>query len=94
MVALRGQNARISRSHRESPPLQDEAVEVWRCTQRQVQVRLSADQIDDLVSAYKAGAPCRDLAERFGINESTVYSHLKRRRVSKRLFAKNVLVTA
>lgn len=44
--------------------------------------------MDELIAAYQAGTPCRDLAERFGINESTVFAHLKRRGVERRPFRK------
>ena len=44
--------------------------------------------MDELIAAYQAGSPCGDLAERFGINESTVFAHLKRRGVERWPFRK------
>lgn len=44
--------------------------------------------MDKLIEAYEAGAPCQELAERFEINESTVFAHLKRRSVDRRPFRK------
>jgi len=77
----------MERPVRESPPLQDEVVQAWRA-ERQVQVRLSPKAVDDLIEAYLGGTPCARLAERFGVNESTVFSHLKRRGVERRPFRK------
>jgi transposase-like protein len=68
--------------------LDDEVVEAWRDDQRQKQVRLSPQAVDDLLAAYRAGTPCHELALRFGINESTVFAHLKRWRVERRPFRK------
>lgn len=88
MVALRVHGARIRRPVQTSPPLQDEVVEEWREGKRQKQVRLTVDQVDELIDAYETGSPCHELAERFGINESTVFAHLKRRKVERRPFRK------
>ena len=88
-MALREQSARIGRPVREAPPLEDEVVEGWRkVKQRQQQTRLDEQAVDDLVAAYKAGSPYRELVERFGINESTVVAHLQRRGVERRTFRK------
>lgn len=51
---------------------------------RQRQVRLTAGQVDDLVEAYRVGASYRDLMAQFGIGETTVWAHLRRRGVPKR----------
>lgn len=40
--------------------------------------------MDELVEAYRAGATYQDLMTRFGIGETTVWSHLRRRGVPKR----------
>lgn len=91
MVALRGRSARMSRQG-EVPPLDDEPPgqgsfppDGWH---RQKQVRLGDEAVDELIAAYQAGTPCQELAERFGINESTVFAHLKRRGVERRPFRK------
>lgn len=72
----------------DSPLLVDETVESWRREKRQSQVRLTSEAVDDLVEAYQSGTPCADLAARFGINESTVFAHLKRRKVERRPYRK------
>ena len=51
--------------------------------QRQKQVRLRSDQVDELVAAYLAGAPQHELAARFGIHDTAVRAHLRRRSVLK-----------
>lgn len=50
----------------------------------QRQIRLTEDEIDDLVSAHLDGASSRELAARFGIHRTTVIAHLKRRGVPRR----------
>lgn len=88
IAALRVHGARIRRPVNASPPLQDEVVEEWREIRRQKQVRLTVEQVDDLIAAYEAGSSCHDLATQFGVNESTVFAHLRRRRVERRPFRK------
>lgn len=44
--------------------------------------RLSSAQVDELVADHLAGVPGPETARRFGINESTVYDHLRRRNVA------------
>jgi transposase-like protein len=51
---------------------------------RQVQRRLTEDEVDRLVDAYLAGATIGDLAARFGIHEHTVSAHLERKGVRRR----------
>lgn len=72
----------------QSPPAEDEVIEEWRTTERQQQTRLAPDQVDALIAAYLAGTPCKELAARFEVNESTVFAHLTRRRVERRPFRK------
>lgn len=60
---------------------------VWR-RDRQKQVRLSREVVDVLIEAYRSGVPCAELGVQFGINESTVFAHLKRRGVERRPFRK------
>ena len=89
-MALAAQNARMKRAR--TLPLYE-----WEQTEqpgykfsrpRQKQVRLREQQIDQLVERYQAGASCRSLAREFGVNESTVFGHLKRRGVPRRAFRK------
>ena len=87
-MALREQTARMNRQVSGPPLVEDDAVEAWRREQRQVQRRLSPATVDDLVAAYQDGVSCAELAERFRINESTVFAHLKRRKVGRRPFRK------
>lgn len=68
--------------------MDDALVEAWREEKRQKQVRLSPQAVDELVAAYRAGTACQELALRFGVNESTVFAHLKRRSVERRPFRK------
>ena len=63
-------------------------MEEWRESTRQKQVRLTTGQVDELIAAYLAGAPCRELATCYGVNESTVFAHLKRHKVERRPFRK------
>lgn len=44
----------------------------------QSQRRLSPEELDDLVSAYVAGATVKDLATRFGVHRHTIAAHLDR----------------
>jgi transposase-like protein len=78
----------MDRGAPDSPLLVDEVVESWRREKRQLQVRLASEAVDDLVVAYRSGTPCAELGEQFGINESTVFAHLKRRGVERRPFRK------
>jgi DNA-directed RNA polymerase specialized sigma24 family protein len=55
-----------------------------RPRRRQVQVRLSDNQITDLVAAYRDGTKINDLAKSFAINRTTVLAHLKRAKVPQR----------
>ena len=48
---------------------------------RQRQVRLSTERVDELVELYRSGASKAELARVFGINETTVRAHLRRRAV-------------
>jgi DNA invertase Pin-like site-specific DNA recombinase len=50
----------------------------------QVQTRLAAAQVEQLVAEYQAGTTTRELAERYGINRVTVFEHLKRAGVPRR----------
>ncbi len=52
-------------------------------TQRQKQVRLRTDQVDELVDLYLAGALQQELTARFGIHDTTLRAHLRRRGVLK-----------
>jgi IS30 family transposase len=45
---------------------------------------LSADQVQELTTAYARGVAINDLADRFGINRSTVLEHLKRSQTRRR----------
>jgi len=46
---------------------------------RQVQVRLTPGEVDNLVQARKAGESILKLAETFGVGRTTVMRHLRRR---------------
>jgi hypothetical protein len=48
------------------------------------QRRLDAEEITELVAAYKAGRSIRDLATVFGIHRTTVGDHLSRQGVARR----------
>lgn len=82
-MALREHSARIGRPPSYTPELHDEAVQEWRSIKRQQQTRLKSDEVDQLVASYQAGASCRELATEFGVNETTVRSHLSRRDVPR-----------
>lgn len=45
---------------------------------RQVQIRLTKAEVDELVKARQGGALIKELAEQFGIHRTTVMAHLKR----------------
>lgn len=47
-------------------------------TSRQAQTRLSADELDRLATAYFHGAKISELAEKHGINRTTVMEHIAR----------------
>jgi hypothetical protein len=51
---------------------------------RQEQRRLAADQIDEVVARYVDGASIDALAREYGINRTTVISHLERNGVERR----------
>jgi DNA-binding CsgD family transcriptional regulator len=51
---------------------------------RQAQVRLSADEIAELVAAYEAGATQQELATQFQIHRGTVAAHLDRAGITNR----------
>lgn len=79
------QSARYSRTVVAPPPLEDQAVTEWITRpNRQKQVRLTADQVDELIAAYRAGASWLDLSAQFGIGQTTVWAHLRRREEPKR----------
>jgi len=52
------------------------------------QGRLRPPDIDALVDRYRAGDTINELADRFGINRTTVIAHLDRRDVERRAIAK------
>lgn len=85
LVGLREQSAR----HCAPPSLPhvtgDAAKPAMRTSPRQKQVRLRPDQVDNLVADFVAGGTYAQLAERFGIGETTVWAHLRRRGVRKNL---------
>lgn len=83
-MALRGQGAKARRTATEAPPLENQDAVQWSNRSRQKQVRLGAEQVTALVAAYRNGAPLRELAESFGVHESTVRGHLVRNGVAKR----------
>jgi hypothetical protein len=56
--------------------------------QLQRQIRLPREQIVELVRQFEAGTPASALASRFGVNESTVLSHLKRAGVERSSYRK------
>jgi len=49
-----------------------------------VQRRLSEHDVDEIVSAYLDGSSIDSLAERVGVNRTTIISHLDRRGVERR----------
>lgn len=51
---------------------------------RQVQRRLPASTIDELVEAYHEGASVPQLVKRYSISRVTVLSHLERRGIPRR----------
>ncbi|MEO7573630.1 MAG: hypothetical protein ABIX10_14455 [Acidimicrobiales bacterium] len=55
---------------------------------KQIQRRLPAEQILELVRQYEAGAPVFELAEIFEIDQSTVHGHLNRQNVPRRPYRK------
>ena len=56
--------------------------------QRQVQHRLSSEQVAELVSQYCSGVSLVELARTFGVHESTVRAQLRRNEVEPRSFRK------
>jgi DNA-binding NarL/FixJ family response regulator len=51
---------------------------------RQEQRRLTPDEVDELVRAYRDGATLKALTNRFGVCRTTVSAHLERRGVPRR----------
>jgi hypothetical protein len=51
---------------------------------KQIQCRLSPDQVTDLVQRYQAGELLHELATEFGVHRETASRHLKRRGVDSR----------
>lgn len=51
---------------------------------RQVQRRLTTDEIDELLEAYVAGESVRDIAARHGVHRTTVIGHVTRRGIPRR----------
>lgn len=89
VVALAGQSARKSRQIESPPPIGESpghgADDTVRApSQRQKQVRLRPEQVDELVEAYVAGALQQELCTRFGIHDTTLRAHLRRRGALKR----------
>lgn len=87
LEALLRQCARMSPPEVCSPP-EEESPGQARPAARQRQVRLTIEQIDQLVEAYQAGASWPELSLQFGIGRTTVWGHLRRRGVPKRKFHK------
>ncbi len=52
--------------------------------ERQLQRRLTAEQVDQLLSEYRAGASMKDLADQWRLHRSTVAAHLGRAGVALR----------
>jgi hypothetical protein len=52
--------------------------------QRQVQRRLTPEQVDQLVAEYQAGDDMKVLADRWRVHRTTVAGHLRRGRVTLR----------
>ena len=57
-------------------------------TTHRTQRQLRGVDVDALVDHYQAGDTIRQLADRFGINRTTVIAHLDRRGVQRRAIAK------
>jgi DNA-directed RNA polymerase specialized sigma24 family protein len=53
-------------------------------TRKQVQHRLNADEVDELVKRYRAGAKVGELAANFGVHRDTVSEQLDRQGVARR----------
>ena len=49
------------------------------------QTFLTPSEIDDLVADYEAGSSVQELAEKYDIHRATVFAHLQRREVPRRL---------
>lgn len=86
MVALQGRNARMKSPYTNEASIEqaDQGPPVPSHQGRQRQVRLSAERVDELVELYRSGASKAELARVFGINETTVRAHLRRRAVEHR----------
>ncbi len=59
-------------------------VSVKAVSERQVQRRLTAEQVDQLLSEYRAGATMNDLAKRWRLHRTTVAAHLRQAGVALR----------
>ncbi|HEX4492092.1 MAG TPA: helix-turn-helix domain containing protein [Acidimicrobiia bacterium] len=55
-----------------------------RVRQRQTQIHLTSDQVDDLITSHLDGESIAELAARFGIHRTTVMKHLDRAGVERR----------
>lgn len=55
---------------------------------RQRQVRLSDAQVTDLVNDYVGGMTFKQLCDRYGVSETTVRMHLRRRQAPRRPYRK------
>lgn len=87
MVALLRQCARMLPPEARSP-LEVESPPQTPHAARKQQVRLTTEQVDELVDAYQAGASWSELSVQFGIGKTTVWAHLRRQEVPKRKFHK------
>lgn len=52
--------------------------------ERQIQRRLTAEQVDQLLDEYRAGASMKDLANQWRLHRTTVAAHLRRAGVAPR----------
>ena len=59
-------------------------VAVKAVRERQVQRRLTAEQVDQLLSEYRAGASMKDLADQWRLHRTTVAGHLRQAGVALR----------
>ncbi len=80
-VALTGgsskQSALVRRLAAALPLLLKRRARVKSVRQRQVQRRLTAEQVEQLVCAYQAGASMKELAARWRLHRTTVASQLR-----------------
>ena len=68
----------------EGPKAEQHPPKPTRRPRVQTQRRLSADQIAELIAAYRSGKTMKELASEFGIHRTTVSSHLTEHGVSVR----------